>query len=107
MSDITVIGLGAMGSALARSLLEAGRNVTVWNRSPEKIQPLLALGARGLSNFGEALAASPRVIICLPDYNTTTELFEQPDIVPRLNGRTVIQLSTATPKGSRYQRKMV
>ena len=79
MSDITVIGMGAMGSALARTLLDAGRNVTVWNRSPEKIQPLVALGAHGSSNFGEALAASPRVIVCLPDYDTTTELFEQPD----------------------------
>lgn len=98
MSDITVIGLGAMGSALARTLLEAGRNVTVWNRSPEKIQPLVALGARGSSNFGEALAASPRVIVCLPDYDTTTELFEQSDVLPLLNGHTVIQLSTATPK---------
>lgn len=36
MSDISVIGTGAMGSALARALLKAGREVTVWNRSPEK-----------------------------------------------------------------------
>ena len=98
MSDITVIGLGAMGSALARTLLDAGRNVTVWNRSPEKIQPLVALGASGASNFGEALAASPLVIVCLLDYETTTELLEQSDVLPLLNGRTVIQLSTASPK---------
>ena len=105
MSDITVIGLGAMGSALARTLLEAGRNVTVWNRSPEKIQPLVALGARGSSNFGEALAASPRVIVCLSEYDTTTELFEQPDVLPLLNGQTVIQLSTATPKEAAISEK--
>ncbi len=98
MSDITVIGLGAMGSALARTLLDAGRNVTVWNRSPEKIQSLVALGARGPSNFGEALAASPLVIVCLLDYETTTELLEQSDVLTFLNGRTVIQLSTASPK---------
>jgi len=105
MSDITVIGLGAMGSALARTLLDAGRNVTVWNRSAEKIQPLVALGARGPSNFCEALAASPRVIVCLLDYDTTTELFEQPDVLPLLNGRTVIQLSTATPKEATISEK--
>ena len=68
MSDVTVIGLGAMGTALARTLIDAGQEVTVWNRSPEKIAPLLALGARGPSNFGEALAASPRAIVCIPDY---------------------------------------
>ena len=105
MSDITVIGLGAMGSALARTLLDAGRNVTVWNRSPEKIEPLVALGARGPSNFSEALEASPRVIVCLPEYDTTTELFEQPDVLPLLNGRTVIQLSTATPKEATISEK--
>lgn len=98
MSDITIIGLGAMGSALARTLMDAERNVTVWNRSPEKIQPFVALGARGASNFGKALAASPRIIVCLPEYDTTKELFDQPDVLPLLNGRTVIQLSTATPK---------
>jgi len=105
MSDITVIGLGAMGSALARTLLDAGRNVTVWNRSPEKAQPLVALGARGASNFVEALADSPRVIVCLLDYDATTELFNQPDVLPLLNGRAVIQLSTATPKEAAISQK--
>ena len=44
MSDITVIGLGAMGSALAQVLVTAKHGVTVWNRSPEKIAPIV--GAR-------------------------------------------------------------
>ena len=98
ISDVTVIGLGAMGTALARTLMDAGRNVTVWNRSPEKMEPLVALGAQGPSDFGEALAASPRVIVCISDYQTTAELFERPDVTPLLNGRTVVQLSTGTPK---------
>jgi 3-hydroxyisobutyrate dehydrogenase-like beta-hydroxyacid dehydrogenase len=98
MSDITIVGLGAMGTVLARTLIEAGRDVTVWNRSSEKMQPLVAMGARAASNFIEALKASPRLIVCLPDYDATAELFEQPDVLPVLEGRTVIQLSTATPK---------
>ena len=101
MSDVTVIGLGAMGTALARTLMDAERNVTVWNRSPEKMEPLVALGAQGPSDFGEALAASPRVIVCISDYKTTAELFERPDITPVLNGRTVVQLSTGTPKDAK------
>ncbi len=36
MSDISVIGLGAMGSALARTLLQNGYAVTVWNRTAGK-----------------------------------------------------------------------
>ncbi|MGL5201294.1 MAG: NAD(P)-binding domain-containing protein, partial [Aeromonas veronii] len=33
MRHLSVIGLGAMGSALATTLLKAGHPVTVWNRS--------------------------------------------------------------------------
>ena len=47
MSGISVIGLGAMGSALARALVKAGHEVTVWNRSPQKMEPLVDLGADG------------------------------------------------------------
>jgi 3-hydroxyisobutyrate dehydrogenase-like beta-hydroxyacid dehydrogenase len=98
MSDIAVAGLGAMGSALARTLIEGGRHVTVWNRSPEKMEPLVALGAQPASSFAEALASSPRLIVCLLDYESTAELVEQAEILPLLDGRTVIQLTTATPK---------
>ncbi len=98
MSDVTVVGLGAMGTALARTLLDAGRNVTVWNRSPEKMEPLVALGAQGLSDFGEALAASPRAIVCIADYQTTAKLFEPANVARLLKDRTLVQLSTGTPK---------
>lgn len=98
MSDITVVGLGAMGAALAQALVKAGRKVTVWNRSPEKMQPLVRIGAHGPSRLGEALEASARIIVCLPDYATTTEVFDRPELIARLRGRTVIQLSTGTPK---------
>ena len=36
MTDVTCVGLGLMGSALARALLAAGHEVSVWNRTPEK-----------------------------------------------------------------------
>jgi len=101
MSDVTVVGLGAMGSALARALINTGRSVTVWNRSPEKMAHLVALGADGPADFAEALAASPLIVVCISDYRTTEELFERPDLEPLLNGRTVIQLSTGTPKEAR------
>jgi 3-hydroxyisobutyrate dehydrogenase-like beta-hydroxyacid dehydrogenase len=98
MGDITVIGSGAMGSALARTLLKAGNDVVVWNRSPEKTAPLVALGAKAVADFGEALRVSPRIMVCIADYAAILRLFDQPDIAPLLEGRTVIQLSTGTPK---------
>jgi phosphoglycerate dehydrogenase-like enzyme len=43
--SVTVLGLGAMGSALAGAFLAAGRPVTVWNRTQGKAGELVARGA--------------------------------------------------------------
>ena len=98
MTDISVIGLGAMGAALAKTLVDAGRNVTIWNRTPEKMQSLVEVGAVPAANFDEAIVASPIVMICLPSYDATTELFSDKNARDHLSGRFVIQLSTASPK---------
>jgi 3-hydroxyisobutyrate dehydrogenase-like beta-hydroxyacid dehydrogenase len=98
MSDISVIGLGAMGSALARALVTVGHSVTVWNRSSEKTVPLTAVGAQGAENVSEAVLASPLVLVSIDNYSATRALFSADDVVPHLSGRTVVQLSTGTPK---------
>jgi len=43
--DVGVIGLGHMGAAIAERLLEAGHDVTVYNRTESKADPLIAQGA--------------------------------------------------------------
>ncbi|MFC7404896.1 NAD(P)-binding domain-containing protein [Georgenia alba] len=45
MSAVSLLGLGAMGTALASALLDAGRDVVVWNRTPGRATELLARGA--------------------------------------------------------------
>ena len=60
MSDISTLGLGLMGSALARSLVKGGHGVTVWNRSPAKMQPLVDMGAAPAASVAAAVEASPR-----------------------------------------------
>ena len=42
---IGFLGLGQMGSGMAANLLRAGHEMVVWNRSPQKAQPLVAKGA--------------------------------------------------------------
>ena len=54
----TVIGLGQMGSTLARLLLDAGYRTTVWNRSPDRARPLVARGAVLAGSALEAVQAS-------------------------------------------------
>jgi len=98
MTDISVIGLGAMGSALAKALLEANFSVTVWNRSAEKAQPFASKGAKLATDLNQALSASPKVIFCLPSYDATTQLLAGYGAKDLLSDRTIIQLSTASPQ---------
>lgn len=92
MTDISVIGLGAMGSALARAQIKAGRSVTVWNRSPEKAEPLVSDGAVAATTASEAIAASPVTITCVKSHPQTMEILR--DAANALPGKTVIELST-------------
>jgi glyoxylate/succinic semialdehyde reductase len=57
--NIGFIGLGIMGSAMAANLVKAGFKVTVWNRSADKCQPLVAAGA--------CAADSPRAVAEVSD----------------------------------------
>ncbi len=101
MSDITVIGLGLMGAALARAMQRAGHDLTVWNRSPAKMQPFIDDGVAAAPDIVSAIAASPVVLICIDNYAATNTMLQSDDIVPLLTGRTVVQLSTGTPKEAR------
>ena len=69
--NVTVIGLGSMGKALAGAFLQAGHRTTVWNRTPEKAGPLVARGAVLAPTVHAAVAASPLVITCLTGFDET------------------------------------
>ena len=98
MTELTCIGLGLMGSALARALLAAGHRVTVWNRTPGKGEALVSSGAQEARSFAEALAASPVVLICIDNYASTRALLEPEDKAGHLAGRTVVSVTTGTPR---------
>ncbi|MEV0230354.1 NAD(P)-binding domain-containing protein [Nonomuraea sp. NPDC050786] len=95
--NISVLGLGLMGSALAASLIEAGHRVTVWNRTAAKADPLVARGATRAATAAEAVEASPLVIVCLLDYPSVLEVLKD---VP-LEGRVIANLTTGRPAEAR------
>ncbi len=107
MSEITLLGLGAMGSALGRALLENEFELTVWNRSVEKTKSLVKLGAKAAGSLETAIDASPRILICITKYEASRALLDQPSILPRLANKTIIQLSTGTPGEVRNTSKWV
>jgi 3-hydroxyisobutyrate dehydrogenase-like beta-hydroxyacid dehydrogenase len=91
--NISVLGLGLMGAALADALLSAGHHVTVWNRTPAKADPLVAKGATRAATPAEAVGASPLVIACLLDYPSVYEVLQDAS----LEGKTVANLTTGRP----------
>ena len=93
MSEITVLGLGAMGSAIAKTLLENGRELTVWNRSNARVEDLAALGAHSAKNLQQAIEASPTILICIHGYDATRKMLDDPGIIPLLPGRTVSMMT--------------
>ena len=101
MSDVTMLGLGAMGSAIARALLSAGHSVTVWNRTHRKVEPFVARGADAPEELADAVKASPIILVCIDNYSSTRQLLEQDGVFRHLSGRTLVQLSTGSPREAR------
>src|SRR5262249_21388456 len=99
MSDVTVIGMGNMGSALAHTLQENGRAVTVWNRSSEKAASLVEIGAVLAPSAAAAIAASPIILICVTNYAAANPILGE--AVTELPGKVLVQLSTGSPQEAR------
>lgn len=101
MSDASVIGLGAMGSALARALVGSGHRITVWNRTTEKASSLVSDGAVMASSAALAVAASPVVIVCVDNYDVTRTILGADEVAAGLAGKVLVQLSTGSPQQAR------
>ncbi len=67
MTAIAFIGLGIMGGHMARNLIEAGHDVTGFNRHPEPIQELVDAGGKGGESTAEAVKDADVIITMVPD----------------------------------------
>lgn len=94
MSVVAVLGLGNMGSALARALLEAGHEVVVWNRTAAKCEPVARRGARPAPTAARAIESAPIVICSLSDYRSLHEIVGHG---VTLQDRTLVNLIWGTP----------
>lgn len=101
MTDVSIIGLGQMGSVLAGLLLDAGKAVTVWNRSPEKAEGLVARGAALAASPAEAIGASPLTLVILYDDAAAQAILSAEAVVGALHGRTIANLGTTGPETAR------
>ncbi|MFD7397242.1 NAD(P)-dependent oxidoreductase [Streptomyces virginiae] len=95
--SLTLIGLGDMGTAMARTWLAAGHALTVWNRTPAKAEALAAEGASVAASPAAAVAANTLVVVCLLDDESVGSALEGID----LTGKDLVNLTTGTPGEAR------
>jgi 3-hydroxyisobutyrate dehydrogenase-like beta-hydroxyacid dehydrogenase len=99
--NVTVIGAGRMGSALATVLFHKGFATTVWNRTRAKTEILSRLGLTVAQSLNASVREADIVVVSVSDYSSTRQLLRQPDIETALRGKIVVQLSSGTPKEAR------
>ena len=104
MSTVSVIGLGAMGSRFARRFLEAGHDVIVWNRTPEKAAELVELGAAPAASPADAARRAEALITIVADPAALRAVTEGPDGIAAGAdaSTTVIEMSTVGPAPVRW-----
>lgn len=96
---VTVLGMGAMGAGMARSLLREGIDVTVWNRTAERSEPLSADGATVAPAPAAAVADADVVVGMLFDTAATLEVMET--VLPAMKeGAVFVQCATVGVEGA-------
>lgn len=103
MERIAFIGLGIMGRGMVRNLLKAGYPVTVWNRTAERADEFVALGAKGAATPSDAAASADIVMSCVSDTPDVEAVLlgENGAIHGARAGMIFIDLSTISPKSTR------
>ncbi|HSO95734.1 MAG TPA: NAD(P)-dependent oxidoreductase, partial [Acidimicrobiia bacterium] len=76
---VACVGLGNMGAPMARNLVRAGHELTVFDVRPDALAPLTELGARPCSSAGEAAAAVDVVCVTVLDGAQADDAVTGPD----------------------------
>ena len=96
---IGIAGTGKMGSAIAKRLLGLKHEVTVWNRTPQRAQPLLDLGAAWAESPARLAARADLVITMLTDAQALDAVYAGTDGLLALPaaGKLFVDMSTVMP----------
>jgi 3-hydroxyisobutyrate dehydrogenase len=97
------LGLGVMGASMARRLLLAGHQVTVYNRTASRCEPLVAAGARAAATPREAAAGNEIVIAVVTDSPDVEAVLLGPEgaVHGAATGTLFIDMSTIAPEAAR------
>jgi 3-hydroxyisobutyrate dehydrogenase-like beta-hydroxyacid dehydrogenase len=103
MARTAFVGLGIMGQSMCANLLSGGHAVTVWNRTREKVAPLVAKGAREAATPREAAAGAEAVFTMLADPQAVSDVAEGEEgiLAGMERGAAWVDMSTVSPSSSR------
>ncbi len=100
MPKIGFIGIGLMGLPMCRRLLGAGFKVSVWNRNPDKCQPLVELGAKHFTGLQQLAESVDVIMLCVS--NTDSVMQVSDNLLPHLKpGQSIIDFSSISPDATR------
>src|SRR5256886_11977333 len=104
---ISYLGLGTMGSGMASNLLEAGYELTVWNRSAEKCEPFRRNGAHAADSPADAVRVVDLVMYSLSNDQAVEEVvFGSKGILSGIKeGQIAMDISTVLPATSLRERE--
>lgn len=102
-SRIGFIGMGLMGVPMSLRLLAAGYPLCVWNRSPDKTEPLLAAGAMAANSIQQLVENSDIVMLCVSDTAAVESVvFAQDGLINSVTERhLIIDFSSIAPEATR------
>src|SRR5664279_5174704 len=97
------LGLGMMGFPMTRRLINAGYDVTVWNRSSGKATALVEAGARLASRPCDVAATAGIIFMCLTDAAAVEEVVFGPGSLATVagQGKLVVDFSSIHPDAAR------
>lgn len=97
------IGLGTMGGPMAVNILKGGHQVTVFNRTPERMDPVVAQGAVAAASPGEAAGDAEIIITMVSDTPDVRAVLTGEDGVIHATkaGSLVVDMSTISPEATR------
>ena len=99
MSKVGFVGLGTMGLPMAGHLYSAGTDLVLWNRTPEKAEPLRKRGAQVASSLAELSEICSTVCLCVPKTEDVRECLNA--LTPYASSGTLfIDHSTILPKAA-------
>ncbi|HET8808471.1 MAG TPA: NAD(P)-dependent oxidoreductase [Methylophaga sp.] len=97
--QITILGGGLMGQAMAERLLAEQQNVTVFNRSPDKIESLRNLGADITDDAEQAVSKAEIILLILSDAEAIESVLAVIS-ADKLAGKLIVQMGTISPEQS-------